>query len=74
MAGAEPCGVIIALDRMERGNENLSAIQEIQNKYDIPVISIINLDNLMDYLRDRNDLALNLRAIEDYRALYGIVL
>lgn len=73
MAGAEPCGVIIALDRMERGNENLSAIQEIQNKYDIPVISIINLDNLMDYLRDRHDLALNLRAIENYRALYGIV-
>ena len=71
-AGATPCGVIIALDRMERGNTGLSAIQEIQNKYEIPVISIINLDNLINYLRDRNDLVLNLRAVESYRAQYGI--
>jgi len=70
--GAKPCGVIIALDRMERGNNGLSAIQEIQKMYDIPVISIINLDNLVNYLRDRDDLALNLRAIENYRTQYGI--
>jgi len=46
----------------------------VYNKmYDIPVISIINLDNLMSYLRDRDELVLNLRAIESYRAQYGIV-
>ena len=72
-AGAQPCGVIIALDRMEQGNNGLSAIQEIQKMYDIPVINIINLDNLMSYLRHRDDLAFNLRAIESYRAQYGIV-
>ena len=72
-AGAKPCGVIIALDRMERGNNGLSAIQEIQKMYDIPVISIISLDDLMSYLRDRDDLVLNLRAVESYRAQYGIV-
>jgi orotate phosphoribosyltransferase len=72
-AGAKPCGVIIALDRMEQGNNGLSAIQEIKKMYDIPVISIINLDDVMSYLRGRNDLALNLRAVENYRAQYGIV-
>jgi len=72
-AGAKPCGVIIALDRMERGNNDLSAIQEIQKMYDIPVISIINLDDLMSYLLDKDDLVFNLRAVESYRAQYGIV-
>lgn len=72
-AGAKPCGVIIALDRMERGNEGLSAVQEIRKMYGIPVISIINLDNLMNYLQDRDDLVLNLRAVENYRAQYGVV-
>ena len=72
-AGAKPCGVIIALDRMEQGNNGLSAIQEIKKMYDIPVISIINLDDVMSYLRGRDDLVLNLRAVESYRAQYGVV-
>ena len=72
-AGAKPCGVIIALDRMEQGNNGLSAIQEIKEMYDIPVISIINLDDVMSYLRGRDDLVLNLRAVESYRAQYGVV-
>ena len=72
-AGAKPCGVIIALDRMEKGNNGLSAIQEIKKMYDIPVISIINLDDVMNYLRGRDDLVLNLRAVENYRAQYGVV-
>ena len=70
---AIPCGVIIALDRMERGSEGLSAAQEVRQIYGIPVISIINLDNLMNYLQDRDDLVLNLRAVESYRAQYGVV-
>ena len=70
---AIPCGVIIALDRMERGSEGLSAAQEVRQIYGIPVVSIINLDNLMNYLQDRDDLVLNLRAVESYRAQYGVV-
>lgn len=72
-AGAKPCGVVIALDRMERGNTGLSAIQEIQRMYDIQVISIINLNDLIDYLKDRNDMALNLSAVESYRSRYGVI-
>ncbi len=72
-SGAIPCGVIIALDRMERGSEGLSAAQEVRQIYGIPVISIINLDNLMNYLQGRDDLVLNLRAVESYRAQYGVV-
>jgi len=41
--------------------------------YDIPVISIINLDDVMSYLRGRDDLVLNLHAVENYRAQYGVV-
>ena len=72
-SGAIPCGVIIALDRMERGSAGLSAAQEVRQIYGIPVISIINLDNLMNYLQGRDDLVLNLRAVESYRAQYGVV-
>jgi orotate phosphoribosyltransferase len=72
-SGAIPCGVIIALDRMERGSEGLSAAQEVRQIYGIPVISIINLDNLMNYLQGRDDLVLKLRAVESYRAQYGVV-
>ena len=72
-ARANPCGVIIALDRMEQGSNGLSAIQEIKKMYDIPVISIINLDDVMIYLHGRDDLALNLLAVENYRAQYGVV-
>jgi orotate phosphoribosyltransferase len=58
---------------MEQGNNGLSAIQEIKKMYDIPVISIINLDDVMSYLRGRDDLVLNLHAVENYRAQYGVV-
>ena len=71
-ASARPCGVIVSLDRMERGESGLSAIQEIQKAYNIPVISIINLDDLMSYMSGRDDLELNLHAVENYRAQYGI--
>ena len=72
-SGAIPCGVIIALDRMERGSAELSAVQEVGQAYGIPVFSIVKLDNIMNYLRNRNDLAHNLRAVEAYRAQYGVV-
>ncbi|MBA4142622.1 MAG: orotate phosphoribosyltransferase [Nitrosospira sp.] len=70
-SGAAPSGVIIALDRMERGSGGLSALQEVRNAHKIPAISIIGLDDIVKYLRSRMDLACNLPAMETYRALYG---
>lgn len=69
---AVPCGVVIALDRMERGSAELSAVQEVQQAYAMPVISIVNLDDIMRYLQSRDGLADNLRAVASYRAQYGV--
>lgn len=70
--GAVPCGVVISLDRMERGQGKLSAIQEIEQHHGIPVIAIASLDDLMMWLRGRSELRQNLNAIAEYRQLYGI--
>ncbi len=71
-AGATPCGVVIALDRMERGSGELSAVQEVQHAYGIPVVSIVNLDSIMHYLQDRDDLVQYLQAVQSYRTQYGV--
>ncbi|AKH38201.1 MULTISPECIES: orotate phosphoribosyltransferase [Nitrosomonas] len=71
-ASATPCGVVVALDRMERGRHEKSAIQDVEQMHHIPVISIINLDNIMDYLVARGDMAPDLLAIKRYRAQYGV--
>ncbi|MEK7768490.1 MAG: orotate phosphoribosyltransferase [Pseudomonadota bacterium] len=71
-AGATPCGVVIALDRMERGSGELSAVQEVQHAYGIPVVSIVNLDSIMHYLQGRDDLANYLQAVQSYRTQYGV--
>ena len=71
-AGAQPCGVVIALDRMERGQSELSAAQEVQRNYDIPVISIATLDDLLGYLRDEGGRVQNLTAVQSYRDRYGV--
>ncbi|MDH5551903.1 MAG: orotate phosphoribosyltransferase [Nitrosomonas sp.] len=71
-ANATPCGVIIALDRMERGVGQLSAVQEVKNTHQMPVISIINLDDITHYLQGRSDLAHNLSAVKVYREKYGV--
>lgn len=71
-AGAEPCGVVIALDRMERGLGELSAVQEVQSNYGIPVISIATLDDLLGYLQDEAELVQNLLATQTYRDKYGV--
>jgi orotate phosphoribosyltransferase len=70
-AGATPVGVVISLDRQERGKGELSAIQEVEKQYGIPVISIARLDDLVEYLADQSDRAAALEAIRDYRARYG---
>jgi len=70
--GATPAGVVISLDRMERGQGELSAIQEIEKRHGIPVVSIASLDDLMSWLKDRAEFRQNLNAIMEYRRLYGI--
>lgn len=71
-AGAEPAGVIIALDRQERGQGELSAIQQIEKTHQIPVVSIICLLDLLSYLQDHPALKQHLPAVKDYREQYGI--
>ncbi len=71
-AGAEPCGVVIALDRMERGLGDLSAVQEVRETYAIPVIAIATLADLLGYLQSEPEMAENLSAVRAYRDLYGV--
>lgn len=70
-ANAQPCGVVIALDRMERGTGALSAVQEVTRTHGIPVISIINLNDLIDYLQHQDTLSGYRDAIARYRQQYG---
>lgn len=71
-AGATPAGIIIALDRQEKGQGELSAIQEVEQQYSIPVLGIIRLEHLIAYLKDHPDMQAHLDKIEAYRAQYGI--
>jgi len=73
-AGAQPCAVAIALDRMERGSASLSAVQEVRQTYNVPVISIASLDDLIGYLATDPKLALQLEAVRRYRERYGATL
>jgi orotate phosphoribosyltransferase len=70
-AGAEPVGVVLALDRQERGQGSLSAVQEVEQMLRLPVTSILRLADLIDYLRQSGDAA-QLAAVESYRAQYGV--
>lgn len=71
-AGAVPAGVVIALDRMERGKGAQSAVQEVQEIFDIPVVAVATLNDLIAYLADSTELAANLDAVKTYRDTYGI--
>lgn len=71
-AGAAPCGVVIALDRMERGSGPQSATQEVRSQFGIPVISIATLEDLTAFLGARVDMARQLQAVEYYRKQYGV--
>jgi orotate phosphoribosyltransferase len=72
-AAAQPAGVVIALDRMERGAGNLSAVEEVRDQFGIPVISIATLDDLAFFLRARTDMAQQLQSVERYRKQYGVI-
>ncbi len=76
-AGATPCGVVIALDRMERGQTEkgmaeLSAVQEVEKSFDINVVPIAALDDLLSYLQGHPDMVQNLNAVQSYRERYGV--
>ena len=77
--GATPAGVLIALDRMERGGSaaaptEKSAVQEVQDQFGIPVIAIANLDSLLQFLEDSSDSQYRsyLGAVSDYRSRWGV--
>ncbi len=69
---AKPAGVVIGLNRQERGNGELSAIQEVEREYSIPVLSIVNLQQILDYLSTSNDQSDHVQSIELYREQYGV--
>ena len=69
--GAEPAGVLIALDREERGQGALSATQELKAEFGIPAIAIARLSDLLAYAADKPELAAHHARLQDYRARYG---
>lgn len=71
-SGALPAGLAISLDRMERGQAALSATQEVTKTYAMPVISIANLDNLVDFLSADTAQTERLAAVARYRSIYGV--
>ena len=71
-AGATPCGVVIARDRMERGTGTLSAVQEVERDYGIPVVAVATLADLLAFLGGRADLQANASAVAAYRKEYGV--
>ncbi|MCC2608101.1 orotate phosphoribosyltransferase [Planctobacterium marinum] len=70
--GASLAGVLIALDRQEKGKGELSAIQEVERDFNTQVVSIVSLADLIEYLKDKPEMAQHLENITQYRASYGI--
>jgi orotate phosphoribosyltransferase len=76
-AGATPCAVVIALDRKELGTAKreqggISAVQEVERNYNIPVVSIASLDDLLEYLQNDQEVSQFLSRVRSYREQYGV--
>lgn len=71
-AGGTPAGVLLALDRQEKGQGELSAVQEVQETWGIPVASIICLDDLLEHLEAGGEHQQFLPLMADYRDRYGV--
>jgi len=71
-SGAKVAGLVISLDRQERGQGALSAVQELKQSLDIPVLSIIRLNDLVDILEESAEYEQYLQPVIDYRKKYGI--
>ncbi len=73
-AGASPAAVLIGLNRQERGQGDLSAIQEVEQSFGIPVVSIINLNHIIHYLEGQSGQQDMVDKIKAYRTTYGVEL
>lgn len=71
-AGAEVAGVVILLDRQEVGKDSRSAVQEVEQTLHIPVISIVQLDDVIDLLEDSTEYSEYLKPVLAYRKRYGV--
>ncbi len=71
-AGATPAGVLIALDRQEKGQHDVSAIQDVKDQFAMPVVAIISLANIIEYLTETEVETSSLNEIKAYQRLYGI--
>ncbi|MDG2116597.1 MAG: orotate phosphoribosyltransferase [Porticoccaceae bacterium] len=71
-AEAQAAGVVIGVDRKERGNSDQSAIQEVESEYSIPVASIIDIDDILTYLDSKADMQPLVKQIKQYRQEYGV--
>lgn len=70
--GATPAAALIALDRQEKGQGELSAIQEVERDFGMPVISIVGLNQVLDYVAQQPELEQHAAAISAYRDRYGV--
>lgn len=70
--GAAPAGVVIALDRMERGQAEKSAVQEVRDQYGLPVVAVATLDDLIGYLKTDPVWGGRMEAVSRYREQYGV--
>ncbi|AJJ64775.1 orotate phosphoribosyltransferase [Yersinia aldovae] len=70
--GATLAGVMISLDRQERGRGEISAIQEVERDYHCKVISIVTLNDVIGYLEEKPEMASHLAAVRHYREQYGV--
>ncbi|MBS0286551.1 MAG: orotate phosphoribosyltransferase [Proteobacteria bacterium] len=68
---AKACGIVVALDRQERGQGQLSAIEEIQQIYHTPVKAIITFSDIMEYVEKEPEFKAFIKPMADYRAQYG---
>ncbi len=73
-AGAQAAGVVIALDRQERGSGSCSAVQEVEDTFGISVVSVVGVTELLDYLGEQSEMQKHLKAMRDYQAKYGVSL
>ncbi|EKO3572824.1 orotate phosphoribosyltransferase [Vibrio metschnikovii] len=71
--GAQLAGVLVAIDRQEKGQGELSAIQEVERDFDCQIISIVSLGDLVTYLKEQGGDPVQLAAVEAYRVQYGVV-
>ncbi|GBB98388.1 hypothetical protein RclHR1_03210009 [Rhizophagus clarus] len=71
-SGAKVSGILIAVDRQEKGTGHKSAVQQIEDDYSVPVKAIVNLDQIIEYIKEKGGYDEQLLKMEEYKALYGV--